>query len=225
MKLVIISDTHGMHEKIGSGKWGAPPPLPEGDLLIHCGDLSENQQEARNFLSWFEDLDYKYKIFIAGNHDRWVQNQMDQFLKYYHHYKTIKFLYDSYQEVEGLKIYGSPWTRNLPRWAFQVEDGEDARKCWNLIPNDTDVLVTHGPAYGIGDRLHEQFRRPGEDIHVGCVSLLEKVTEIKPILHVFGHIHEGRGTSNKIEGVTSINASMVDENYFFYPAPAFEFTI
>ncbi len=226
MRIVLISDTHGLHQDIGANRRsynGVSPPLPKGDMIIHSGDLGESKADTRNFLHWFAGLkDYRYKIFIAGNHDRYVEGAPDDFLSYSNHYRSITYLEDSSVEIEGLKIYGSPYTRNLPSWAFQVKDGEEAVKHWSKIPDDTDILVTHGPPYGILDEVINLRGRT--DRSVGCKSLRERVEEVKPKLHVFGHIHEGRGTELR-NGTTFINASMLDENYYFWPSEAFTFDI
>ena len=216
MEVLLISDTHGKHGLLSH-------PLPKADMIIHAGDIGEHQWDTRNFLSWFHELPYKYKVFIAGNHDKWIERDLDNFYHYYDYYRhkrsegngRMKFLFDQTYEVEGIKIYGSPWTRNLPSWAFQVPD-ENATKLWAKIPDDTDILITHGPAYGIGDAVSEQMLRGREDPHVGCKALLERVKEVKPKIHVFGHIHEGAGLHCDIEGVKSVNASVLDENYYFY---------
>lgn len=223
MKVLLLSDTHGLHALL-------PNTLPEADVIVHAGDLGENKTDTRNFLHWFDTLNYRYKLFIAGNHDKYIQFNMEEFYHYHDYYRRrkqfgegqIKFLFDEGIEIDGLVFYGSPWTRNLPRWAFQVQDGEDAEKVWAKIPMETDVLITHGPAYGIGDEVHPQFLRGREDAHVGCKALLERIKVVKPRIHVFGHIHEGRGIYNGdiedvgVPGVISINASVIDENYQFY---------
>lgn len=216
MQVVLISDTHGMHGILNL-------PLPEGDIIIHSGDLGENMTDTRNFLHWFDSLPHKYKIFIAGNHDKFIERRLEDFYHYYDYYRRrkkegegqITFLFDQMVEFEGVKIYGSPWTRNLPNWAFQVAD-DQAAKCWSKVPDDIDILVTHGPAYGIGDAVSPQYLRGREDPHVGCKALLARVKEVKPKIHVFGHIHEGAGVHCDIEGVKSVNASVLDENYHFY---------
>lgn len=216
MRVLLISDTHGMHGRLTM-------PFPDADIIIHAGDLGENMTDTRNFLHWFDSLPYKYKVFIAGNHDKFIENRLEDFYHYLDYYRRrkkegegrITFLFDQTYEVEGIKIYGSPWTRNLPNWAFQVLD-ENAKKMWAKIPDDTDILVTHGPAYGIGDEVSPAMVRGREDAHVGCKALLERVKEVKSKIHVFGHIHEGVGLHTDIEGVQSVNASVVDENYHFW---------
>lgn len=223
MKIVLISDTHGLHRKIGYGGYNGCPPLPEGDILIHAGDVGESKHDVRDFMQWLEELDYVRKFFIAGNHDRYIANKADDFRTRVKHYKTITYLEDQAVNFDGYTIYGSPWTRNLPSWAYQVDD-EDAKECWSNIPITTDILVTHGPPYGVMDQVCKHNLRGREDASVGCKALLERVKVVKPKLHVFGHIHEGRGIQTDGD-TTFINASVLDENYYHWPAKAITFEI
>jgi Icc-related predicted phosphoesterase len=124
------------------------------------------------------------------------------------------YLQDSEVEVEGLKVYGSPWTPWFHDWAFNAQRGEDIKGLWDNIPGDTDILVTHGPPLGHGDRV---LYPPGQ--RVGCEDLLNRVKEIKPRLHVFGHIHEDSGKWDRYwdkKGTsltTFVNASSCDLSY------------
>jgi len=118
--------------------------------------------------------------------------------------KDIIYLNDTGTTIEGLKIWGSPVQPEFFNWAFNRERGEDICKHWDLIPDDTDILITHGPAFGILDRVLE-----GE--YVGCSDLLKKIKQIKPKIHAFGHIHEAYGQCEE-DGTTFINACNVNRN-------------
>ncbi|ALG66798.1 metallophosphatase domain-containing protein [Beggiatoa leptomitoformis] len=176
MKIVLISDTHGFHHDI---------KLPEGDILIHAGDISEHGTfaEIREFDAFLSTLPHRYKIFTAGNHD-WAFYQRPQ-----EAVALIKhgiYLHDESIEIEGLKIYGSAWQPRFLNMAFNLSRGQALAEKWQLIPTDTNILVTHTPPYGIGDMV-----ATGE--HVGCEALRTVVRQLQLQLHVFGHIHECYG--------------------------------
>ena len=197
MEVTIISDTHFQHQKVN---------LLGGEMLIHCGDICKfgKEEEVIDFLKWFEIQDYKHKIFIAGNHD-WFFEKADK--KYIESLipKNIHYLNDSGVEIEGIKIWGSPIQPTFFNWAFNRKRGSAINKHWELIPRDTNILITHGPAYGILDKTQNGH-------HVGCEMLLEKVLDIKPKIHAFGHIHEGYGIEKNLH-TTFVNASLANINY------------
>ena len=197
MKIVAISDTHGQHERL---------KLPEGDMIIHAGDLSRRggQHEIIDFLNWFSALDYQYKIFIAGNHDFYFEKGDPQEIKELIPDNLI-YLNDSGIEIEGLKIWGSPIQPWFYNWAFNRQRGDKIKKHWDLIPNNTDILITHGPALSMLDMTEENEE-------VGCKDLLNKIMEVKPKMHIFGHIHESYGEL-KTDGVHFINASVLNLHY------------
>lgn len=199
MKIVAISDTHGKHQSL---------ILPKGDMLIHAGDVSSlgKESEIKDFLNWFSKTDFTYKILIAGNHDFYFEkiafNEtiLNQLIP-----SNIIYLNDSGVEIEGIKVWGSPIQPWFYNWAFNRYRGEDIKKYWNKIPQDTDILITHGPAYGILDKTIRSE-------NVGCEDLLEKINEVKPKFHICGHIHEAYGHMK--QGNTEfINASVLDEGY------------
>jgi Icc-related predicted phosphoesterase len=196
MKIVCISDTHTLHKNM---------KIPDGDLLIHAGDVSSRGklEEIIQFNDWLGTLPHRHKVMIAGNHDFYFESNSP-------HAKSLitnaVYLNDSGIEIEGFKIWGSPVQPWFYDWAFNRQRGEDIRKHWELIPTDTDILITHGPPYGI---LDETAR--GE--LVGCADLLEVIQQrVKPRLHVFGHIHEGYGKTT-IGETLFVNPSMVNLQY------------
>lgn len=194
-----MSDTHLMHLQYKI-------KMPEADMVIHSGDATFRGKlnEVGAFVEWFDKLPYKYKIFVPGNHD-WIfqknPNLGQSMLR-----KDMIYLEDNMVEVEGLKIYGSPWQPEFMRWAFNLPRGHRLREKWNKIPNGIDILVTHTPPLRILDRNLD-----GE--HVGCGDLYEVVTKrVKPRLHTFGHIHLSYGMA--VQGRTLfVNAAICGEDY------------
>jgi len=185
--------------------------MPETDMLIHAGDLSSRGtiSEITKFLDWFKSLPIKHKIFIGGNHDFLLEKQPAVFRQML----TNDFVYleDEMIEIDGIKIWGSPITPYFFNWAFNRERGSQIRKYWEAIPSDIDILVTHGPALGIGDKTAR-----GEA--VGCEDLLAAIKRVQPAYHVFGHIHEAYGIKEEA-GTTFINASVVNLAYQVVNAP------
>jgi len=155
--------------------------------------------------------DFKYKVVIAGNHDFCFEDDRKEAAEQCLTNKDIIYLNDTGTTIEGLKLWGSPVQPEFFNWAFNRERGEDICKHWGLIPDDTDILITHGPAFGILDRVME-----GEK--VGCRDLLDRVKKIKPKIHAFGHIHEDYGVFEQ-GGTTFVNASNVNRNYWLVNPP------
>ena len=200
-KIICISDTHS-----------TTPEVPSGDILIHAGDLTNrgNEAELRDQLAWLDSLPHKHKIFIAGNHDFIFEIASDYAKYILKDYKSLTYLQDESINIEGIKFYGSPWQPEFNNWAFNLKRGDELKKKWELIPQDTDFLITHCPPKGILD-----FVKP---LNTGCEELLEVVSKIKPRYHVFGHVHEGAGKLEQ-DGITFINASVLDDKYKPYTTP------
>jgi Icc-related predicted phosphoesterase len=172
--------------------------MPEADILIHAGDFTSVGERADiiSFNSWLgKQTQYKHIIVIAGNHDKSFESapQVSEALM-----TNCTYLKDSHVMIDGFKIYGSPWQPMFFNWAFNVPRDLMWKK-WELIPDDTDILITHGPAEGYGGMTSR-----GEE--AGCAALRQKLLELKPLAHICGHIHEGYGVYNN--GYTQIvNAS------------------
>ncbi len=198
MRIVLISDTHLRHDF----------DVPPGDILIHAGDATPRGEigEFGKFFAWFKRLPHAHKVFVAGNHD-WLFER-DQAFGRSMIPPGIVYLEDSMAVIEGLRIYGSPWTPRFLDWAFNKDRGHPLRRIYNRIPRGIDILVTHGPPLGILDQNYH-----GE--HVGSAELKDVVWRVKPKLHVFGHIHQSPGT--KILGATKkilfVNAAICDGEY------------
>lgn len=196
MRFVAISDTHGKHQF----------ELPEGDVILHAGDVSSRglKAEVQRFLDWFAGLDYRYKIFIAGNHDFFfeeaAQAEIEAMIP-----EGLIYLNDSGVEIEGIKIWGSPIQPWFYDWAFNRQRGPDIQKHWALIPDDSDIVITHGPVFGILDRT-------ASGQVVGCEDLLPVIQRIAPKVHLCGHIHEAYGT-RQVGDTLFVNASILDLRY------------
>jgi Icc-related predicted phosphoesterase len=205
VRILHLSDTHNLHQQIQY--------LPPADIIIHSGDMSMagTGKEVMDFINWFTALDYKYKIFIAGNHDYCLEGKQQDVIQSFLP-DNCHYLYNSGITIGGVNFWGVPF--------FFSDDvsGEYANMIAQ-IPTDTNVLITHRPPYGILDRADNYF-----NITYGCSDLLQKVLEIKPRYHLFGHIHDAYGTTQN-EGVTFINGAVMDGNYVIANNPiVFEIT-
>lgn len=181
MRIALMSDIHGYK-----------PSIPDCDMLLVAGDLTSRGTipQVQNFLDWFGALRVKYKVFIAGNHD-FLFEDAEALVRAMVRDSGCTYLNASGVEIEGLKLWGSPWTPWFYDWAFNFPEadlprGDRARAHWAQIPEGTDILLTHGPPRGILDATAR-----GE--LVGCPGLMERVELVRPKLHVFGHIHEAYG--------------------------------
>jgi len=209
MKILTISDTHSQHRRVPK-EWLVP-----ADMIIHAGDVSNvgKLNEIEDFCMWYDSLDYKYKIFCAGNHDWGFQREPDKVAEIIAAYPSITYVQDEMIIVDGVKIYCSPWQPEFMNWAFNLERGEEIKEKWDAINEECEILVTHGPVYGILDLA------PG-DRYVGCVDLLETITiRLKKLsTHICGHIHGAHGSEYK-HGKTFINASVLNERYIIAYKP------
>jgi len=213
MRLVCLSDTHSFHDRIAGG-------VPDGDVLIHAGDFcGQNSKIAvGTFLEWWAEQPHKHKVLIAGNHDgnfefdpTWCRKALAEICPETH------YLQDTGCEIEGVKFFGEPWQPEFNNWHFNLPRGSKLAEKWALIPDDTDVLVTHGPPHGILDECPEWLptfnQSRTKTVHVGCEELTKALVRIKPKVHVFGHIHEGYGRHLGENGTLYINAANVDGQY------------
>lgn len=199
MHIVTISDTH-----LRTPSYLIPP----GDLLIHSGDatMGGTLQEVMKFNKWLGEIkdNYKYGIvFVAGNHDWLFEKQPDLARSLI---TNATYLQDESVVINGFKIYGSPYQPEFCNWAFNLPRGEQLAKKWSQIPDDTNILVTHGPPAKILDTC------PGFS-QVGCEDLSKRIDQLKDLkLHQFGHIHHSNGMKLH-NGIIYINASVCDEKY------------
>ena len=199
MKISCISYTHQQHEFLDL------PSKDEIDMIIHAGDFSDSKKSLHKFLTWYSNLPYKYKILVAGNHDEVIAKMGYELVYELCESIGIIYLQDSSVEIEGVKFHGSPWSPTFYNWAFMAEEDE-LNEYWQLIPLNTEVLITHGPAYGKGDLVNNNWHK---DPHVGSKTLLKRLDDLENLkLHFYGHIHEAFGVHEE-EGqkFVSYNAS------------------
>jgi Icc-related predicted phosphoesterase len=198
VRIVCISDTHGQHANLS---------VPEGDILIHAGDFmtfGDSSTEVTDFNQWLGQQMHRHKVVIAGNHD-WIFERQPGVARAL--LTNAIYLENSGVEIEGLSIWGSPVQPPFNNWAFNVKRGAAIRRYWKMIPEGTDILVTHGPPFGTLDQSHSITP------HLGCEELTKRIEELKPRLHVFGHIHGGHGQVTSASGTQFVNASVLNEAY------------
>jgi len=179
MKIYAISDTHNQHELIKC--------IPSGDIVIHAGDATNLGKESkmRSFLRWFSSLNFKFKIFVTGNHD-WICERQPSLIEAYAKKLGIIFLDFKLIEIENLKVFGYPYTPWCGHWAYMLpRGGIDLNNKINNIPENLDILISHGPPKNILDKCSGG--------NVGCELLRNKIEKVKPKIMIFGHIHESFG--------------------------------
>lgn len=221
IRFVCISDTHNQTDKLIND-------IPCGDVLIHGGDFTQTsaKEEIEHFNEFLRKVKDRFKhiVVIAGNHDltfdsEWIKDISKYRRMFGRHTSPLDskeskklltncvYLEDEAIELYGIKIYGSPWQPEFCDWGFNETRGEHLLEKWNCIPDDTDILITHGPPLGIGDLCHGFHG----NCRVGCAELLTTVIDrVKPKYHIFGHIHEDYGTWD--DGTTKyINASICSQ--------------
>ena len=244
-KFTFISDTHNQHRQLTDY-------LPSADFLIHSGDLTKygTRSEIEDFIDWFSCVGgsptfggFKYKVFIAGNHD--LSFQSDELRRV----KQLRMGYDVSREktvdakpkwlvkllselpanvfylenygavIDGIKFWGIPNTPTfMEGWAFNTNRGYDMNEICNLIPLDTDILITHGPM-----RYHCDYADYSKD-NVGCDDLYNRILEVKPHLHICGHIHPAYGYRHILHSVAwggawTFNAAVLNGIHSFVHDP------
>ena len=184
MRVVAVADTHLFHDELR---------VPDGDVFIHAGDLCRGGglDDLEVAARWLASLPHPTKVAIAGNHDwAFVRSPADaqRILG-----PEVIYLQDSGVLLNGLRFWGSPWQPEFNDWAFNLPRGPNLREKWALIPEDIDLLVTHGPPYGIGDSTGCDGGGYAGPDRLGCEELRARVLDIRPMLHLFGHIHDAGG--------------------------------
>ena len=208
MYIAAVSDTHGVHGMLDS--------VPYADVFVHSGDFTggfvnrvnrtnisySHKESFLAFLSKVERLPHRHKIIVPGNHDQIVEVE-PKWAKYEARRRNIFLLVEESVVIDGVKFYGYPWTKEFYSWFFNrrdifLQEGVDQ------IPNDTDILISHGPPWGILDVN-------GEDENCGCPYLRERLDIRTPELLkyvIFGHIHESGGKAERLHGMTMVNAAL-----------------
>lgn len=191
MKILHLSDTHGLHKNLRS--------LPEADVIVHSGDFTfaGSEEEAYDFMNWFRNLPYEHKVFIAGNHDMCMYGADPiEGLS-----PNVHYLYNNSIVIDDMKFYGIP---------MFMEDCMDGKLDMfiNNIPDDVDILITHMPPKGICD-----IADYGKGLeHRGNATLAEHLKVLHPTCHLFGHEHDAYGMAT-IGNVIYSNACVVDSRY------------
>ncbi|KAF2845038.1 ser/Thr protein phosphatase [Plenodomus tracheiphilus IPT5] len=202
VRIVCISDTHNQ-----------TPKLPAGDILVHAGDLTNqgSYAELKKMVEWLEKSEFETKIVVAGNHDttldspffhsnqnkwKWPSHQDPSecrnllmnapSITYLEHSSTMISIISPTGQETRLKVFGSPYSPGRRGWAFQYSDDADAENLWGAIEDDVDIVVTHTPARGHCDTTVNSEM-------AGCEVLKRRLEVMRPMLHVCGHIHDGRG--------------------------------
>lgn len=233
MKIIGLSDMHG--------DLGSPIDMPQADVYCICGDIVPLWYQdslvksivwlTSEFYPWCQQLPCDKVFYIAGNHDfvyEWLMTdkggnhrkakEVDKL--FLQPNKKVQYLENSYKEYNGVKFYGTPWCPELKRWAFYRPD-EELTKEFAKIPEDTDVLLTHCPPKidDYGTVLEGGVRYGLYGSNFGCQPLADRLQQIHPKLHIFGHVHSGLHEPKEINGTTFCNVSVKNENYkvTYYP--------
>lgn len=185
-----MSDTHGFHADIRI-------PL-DIDVIVHSGDISnhpdshKNSNEVLSFLDWYESIPCKWKILVAGNHDTSIYRRLIKPLDIFN--RNIIYLENTGCTIDNISFWGSPYTPTFGDWAFMMNRNK-INRVWDLIPDSVDVLITHGPPKGILDSAYD-FDKHGAIFRCGCKTLLNRIKQVRPKYHLFGHIHSNKDLIN-----------------------------
>ena len=192
--IVACSDTHGKHREL---------QIPEGDVFIFAGDFEiRNTFDLIEMSTWLDNLPHKNVVAIFGNHD-FTEHTEIKYMK--EMFGRVHILFNEFINVDGFKIWGSPYSPYFNDWAWMQPDNM-LKDIWDTIPLETEILITHCPPFGVLDQV-----LPRDDSQ-GSRTLKDRVKDVHPYLHLFGHIHEGFGQYT--DGKTDYyNCSVLDEQY------------
>lgn len=207
LRIVHISDTHNKdYDHL----------IPPGDILIHSGDFTHRgkAEEIEKFRQFINRQPHRYKVVVCGNHEYGLDLiPRAQLLSLFG--ENVIMLHDSGVTIEGINFWGTSWNNSSQAWGVDQAIRADR---WQLIPSDTDILITHIPPYGILDLAWDLSNTSNEVCahcskfhpkynHWGDKALAERVYELKLPLHLFGHVHDEVGIL-KIGETTYSNAAM-----------------
>ncbi len=237
MRITHISDTHNKHKHLNGKLPGGDLLIHSGDI-----SSLGRKHEVEDFIKWFNGIEgYTNKVFIAGNHDMTfdkevlMRNKLDYFDGGRNNWDTpcadgkpqwlldlletglkpnVFYLENSFVEIDQIKIWGSPYSATFGyNWAFNVDRGHDSVQLWNQIPEDTDIVITHGPIWSYCDKTYNS------GTNVGCQDLFNRLCEVKPDLHFSGHIHEDYGYKQTVWGGYAFNGCSVSLEYQYRNKP------
>ena len=193
LRVVAVADTHLYHTGF---------VVPPGDVFVHAGDLcaAGSLRELGLAAAWIVSLPHAHKFVVPGNHDWAFLRSPTQARALFEGRATV--LEDEGVTIDGVRFWGSPWQPEFGAWAYNLPRGRALAEKWALIPADTDVLITHGPPHGAGDRVSRGRRE-------GCLDLRARVAVVQPLVHFFGHIHEDGGLFSQ-DGVPQVNCTTWD---------------
>jgi len=208
MKIVAISDIHG--------KWNKIESIPECDVLVSAGDYSFKGERhmVKDFHKWMNKQPAQYRISVQGNHELWVEKNFNEAKELAESVcPGIYFMDEGPVDIAGLKFWTSAITPWFYNWAWNKERGEDIKRHWDLIAEDTNILITHGPPAGILDTVYQvDGITPRE--RVGCQDLYNKVMSLNNLKHhIFGHIHCSYG-HKELNNKHFWNVAMCDDMYY-----------
>lgn len=217
MKILHISDTHGLHDHFPMDRFDGI------DVVVHSGDCSNhydpkrNQKEVISFVEWYQTVPVKHKVFVAGNHDTCLDIPSKKYIGVSDFTSVgITYLENEAVTIDGVNFWGSPHTPTFGTWAF-MKSRQKIHEVWEKIPTNTEVLIVHGPPWGIRDLT---YNRNNELEMCGDKSLMKWIffngVDIKAVL--FGHIHnhldiDNQGTSvySRRPNIVFSNASCVED--------------
>lgn len=213
LRISAFSDTHGQHQEV------ARMELIYTDVAIFAGDWTRGRDtsliETVEFIEWFSELPCKYKLLVAGNHETTVEGNPDMFAEILGRYPSVTYLDNRAVTIEGVTFFGSPYSNTFGGLAF-MEDELELAEIWDEIPEETNVLITHGPAYGVLDKVNNTYT---SERNVGSQSLTVRKENLPNLqVHICGHIHEGHGFK-RVDKVRNYNVACLDERYKWQSQP------
>lgn len=202
IKCVCFSDNHGQD---------IPIKPASGDVLIIAGDITSTGTagQTHEALDRIADLKFPKVLLVPGNHDWFFMKKATKAREMCLD-RGITLLIDEGITIERTHFYGSPWQPAFRQWAFNLPSPGPIAAKWDLIPDSTDILITHGPLYGVLDQASQ------DGTPLGCRELRDRVRRLRPRYHVFGHIHNSYGVMHAClydHAYIAANVSICDEEY------------
>lgn len=230
-------ENSGLVVRGASDLHGFLPAVEPCDVLLLAGDLVplDIQDDMGLSLRWFTDAFAEWVeeipagevIGIGGNHD-FLLDRLRRRVGPGVHERLFDagwtYLQDAGTTLAcGLKVWGTPWSPGTADWAFMGHDHE-LTEFFDRIPTELDVLLTHTPPYGKGDRAPREpnplagWLKAHE--HIGSATLQRVIHRAKPRLVVYGHVHADGGWRLDTPDTRYANVSLLDENYFLVRLPS-----